>query len=157
MSDQRTQSESGSAPLARRRVRWGRWLLAALLLGVLGVVALAVVLGAMGWVAVSTLAPDSLQVIVNGERLHISGPWVESALGLGGSVLAAALVALLVVPLVLLMVMAGVALALGLALLAALMAALLAATVALSPLLLIAALLWLALRPRRPPTIHRTP
>lgn len=90
-------------------------------------------------------AGDGVHITVNGETVPI-GLSAFSALEAAGGLLVAMLVVLCVVPLAVVCTLGGVALAVG----GVLLALLLVAGLLLSPLWLLGALLWWALRPARP-------
>jgi hypothetical protein len=96
------------------------------------------------------LAAGGIRIIVDGETVDLAARsgahlWAVAALAVAG-VMVAVFVALAVVPLVLVLALAAAALPIGVVLLCIAVAV----AVASSPLLLIGALAWWALRPRRP-------
>ncbi|MBL8324750.1 MAG: hypothetical protein JNJ89_07290 [Rubrivivax sp.] len=133
---------TGNAPPPRRRRRWPWVLLAACLVFVAAVVAGVLVLG-------DTLdrALGGMSITVDGERVFAL-PRGEAAWWAVSAALLAAMVVLVVVPLTLLLALLMAALGVA----AAVVVVLAVAALALSPLWVVALLLWLALRePRRPP------
>jgi hypothetical protein len=135
-------------PAARRRRRVWPWLVLALalLMLLLTAGALAALLDIVG-----AYNGSPLSVTIDGDTWRLDtlqGLHGTAGVGVLVGVLGALLLAvLLVVPVVVLTVLLAAGLAVGLALLAAVVVA----GIALSPLLLLGALLWWAVRPRRTP------
>ncbi|MBL8341990.1 MAG: hypothetical protein JNL30_11020 [Rubrivivax sp.] len=139
---------AADAPAPRHPRRWPWVLLAVCLVFVAAVVAGVLVLG-------DTLdrALGGMSITVDGERV-LALPHGEAAWWAVSAALLAAMVVLVVVPLTLLLALLVVALAVA----AAVVVVLAVAALVLSPLWVMALLLWLALRePRRPPPAGAPP
>jgi hypothetical protein len=126
---------------ARSWHRWGLWLLLALLLTFVATVVGAVLV--LGELAGQTLG--NFDIRIDGERL-LTLPGSEAAWWAIGAALLAALVVIIVVPLTLLLALVIT----GLALAAVVIVLLGVTAVALSPLWVVALVLWLALRQKKP-------
>lgn len=118
--------------------RWFLLIVLLVLLAIFGSVAL-LLQSLVHWAA------EGINISVNGETVPVDLS-VFSAIEAAGGLLVALLVVLCIVPLAVVCALGGVALAIG----GVLLALLLVAGLALSPLWLLGALLWWALRPARP-------